>query len=94
MKLFIELDCAQKRDRPLSISTFDRQGNLIGLHGNVSEWDYIPPDSPIEAISGVICTNNYSDTMETPYTLDVMAKALFCEFDTNCKLKSRLGKHQ
>lgn len=53
-----DIDCANKRVRMLSYTMYDKEGKVLNTVSNdadKSKWEYIVPDSLMEAISKAVC---------------------------------------
>jgi len=50
-----EINCAEKKLRRLSESSYDNMGNVIYSFSSLSEWDFIIPDSTGEILYKEVC---------------------------------------
>jgi hypothetical protein len=55
IKSILEIDCADKRERSLSLELLSEQGILDSFHGQPSEWSFIPPGSNWDNLYKAIC---------------------------------------
>jgi len=54
-KVLMEINCAEKKLRRLSESSYDNEGNVIYSLSSLSEWDFIIPESPGEILYKEVC---------------------------------------
>jgi hypothetical protein len=54
-KMFIELDCGDKKLRILQTTVMDNSGNAISSSSAPQEWSYVDPDATIENLFKILC---------------------------------------
>ena len=50
-----EIDCVEKKRRHLSRTDYDNKGGVIYSSSSPSKWDFIVPESRVEALSKEVC---------------------------------------
>ena len=50
-----EINCVEKKIRPLSVTDYDNKGGVIYSSSSPSKWDSIIPESMIEILYKEVC---------------------------------------
>lgn len=50
-----EINCAEKRQRRLTLTVYDHKGSVINFNSSPSEWDFIVPESVTDELYKEVC---------------------------------------
>ena len=54
-KCLKEFNCNEKKSRTLSVIYYNKDGGVIESVSSASSWDFVVPDSGVEALFNIVC---------------------------------------